>query len=108
MFLSFKLLASAHRNHKPLARPGRRSARLELASARLAHYPQAMPDETNNLVLEHLRAIRGDISEMKLKIDELAGSYAGLLKIAASQGDAIVRLDRRIERIEKRLDLVEA
>ena len=36
------------------------------------------------------------------------GSYAGLLKIAASQGDAIVRLEWRIERIEKHLDLVEA
>jgi len=34
--------------------------------------------------------------------------YAGLLKIAASQGDAILRLDRRVERIEKRLELVEA
>jgi hypothetical protein len=65
-----------------------------------------MTSDVENLVLEHLRAIRGDISEMKLKIDELAGSYAGLLKIAASQGDAM--LDRRIERIEKRLDLVEA
>ncbi len=61
-----------------------------------------------NLVPEHLRAIRTDISEIKLKVDELTGSYAGLLKIAASQGDAIVRLDRRVERIEKRLDLVEA
>jgi hypothetical protein len=69
---------------------------------------RGMANETENLVLEHLRAIRGDISEMKLKIDELAGSYAGLLKIAASQGDAIVRLDRRVERIEKRLGLIEA
>jgi hypothetical protein len=67
-----------------------------------------MANEAENLVLEHLRAIRADISEMKLKVDELAGSYAGLLKIAASQGDAIVRLDRRVERIEKRLELVDA
>ena len=67
-----------------------------------------MADEIDNLVLEHLRAIRSDISEIKLKVDELAGSYSGLLKIAASQGDSILRLDRRIERIEKRLDLVDA
>ncbi len=67
-----------------------------------------MANEIENLVLEHLRAIRADINEIKLKVDELAGSYSGLLKIAASQGDAIVRLDRRVERIEKRLDLVEA
>jgi hypothetical protein len=67
-----------------------------------------MANGMDEFVLEHLRAIRADMSEMKLKIDELAGGYAGLLKIAASQGDAIVRLDRRVERIEKRLDLVEA
>jgi len=36
-----------------------------------------------DLVLEHLRANRADISEIKLKVDELAGSYIGLLKIAA-------------------------
>lgn len=52
--------------------------------------------------------MRADMTEIKLKVDELAGSYAGLLKIAASQGDAILRLDRRVERIEKRLELVEA
>jgi hypothetical protein len=71
-------------------------------------YIGGMADETNNLVLEHLRAIRSDISEMKLKLDELSGCYSGLLKIAASQGDSLLRLDRRVERIEKRLDLVEA
>jgi len=53
-----------------------------------------MANETENLALEHLRAIRTDISEIKLKVDELAGSYAGPLKIAAPQGDAIVRLEQ--------------
>ena len=67
-----------------------------------------MTSDVENLVLEHSRAMRADMTEIKLKVDELAGSYAGLLKIAASQGDAIVRLDRRVERIEKRLELVEA
>jgi hypothetical protein len=67
-----------------------------------------MTSNVENLVLKHSRAMRADMTEIKLKVDELAGSYAGLLKIAASQGDAIVRLDRRVERIEKRLELVEA
>jgi len=67
-----------------------------------------MTSDVENLVLEHSRAMRADMTEIKLKVDELAGSYAGLLKIAVSQGDAIVRLDRRVERIEKRLELVEA
>jgi hypothetical protein len=40
-----------------------------------------MTSDVENLVLEHLRAIRADISEIKLKVDELAGSYIGLLKI---------------------------
>ena len=67
-----------------------------------------MTSDVENLALEHSRAMRADMTEIKLKVDELAGSYAGLLKIAASQGDATVRLDRRVERIEKRLELVEA
>ena len=67
-----------------------------------------MTSDVENLVLEHSRAMRADMTEIKLKVDELAGSYAGLLKIAASRGDAILRLDRRVERIEKRLELVEA
>ena len=45
-----------------------------------------MASDVEDLVLEHLRAIRADISEIKLKVDELAGSYIGLL-------DATVRLD---------------
>ena len=56
-----------------------------------------MTSDVENLALEHWRAMRADMTEIKLKVDELAGSY-----------DAIVRLDRRVERIEKRLELVEA
>ena len=67
-----------------------------------------MTSDVKNLVLEQSQAMRADMTEIKLKVDELAGSSAGLLKIAASQGDATVRLDRRVERIEKRLELVEA
>ena len=70
-------------------------------------HDEAMTSDVENLMLEHLRAIRADISEIKLKVDELAGSYAGLLKIAASQGDATVRLDRRLERVEQGIELVE-
>jgi hypothetical protein len=68
----------------------------------------SIADEINNLALQQPRAIRADISEIRFKVDELARSYARLLKIAASQGDAIVWLNRRVERSEKRLDLVGA
>ena len=76
-----------------------------------------MVTETDSIILaprpeglrfaEHLRAIRGDIADIKLRVDELAGSYAGLLKIASAQGDTAIRLERRVERIEKRLELVD-
>ena len=32
-----------------------------------------LASDVEDLVLEHLRAIRADISEIKLKVDELAG-----------------------------------
>ncbi len=67
-----------------------------------------MANEIDNLVLEHLRAIRTDVAEIKLRLDELAGSQGGLLKIAASQGDSLIRIERRVELIEKRLNLVDA
>ena len=37
-------------------------------------HDEAMTSDVENLMLEHLRAIRADISEIKLKVDELAGA----------------------------------
>jgi len=67
-----------------------------------------MANDQGRLTLEHLKAIRADTGEIKLKLDELTSSQGGLRKIAASKSDSLLRLDRRVEGIERRLELVEA
>ena len=64
--------------------------------------------ETDGVVLEHLRHIRGavdrlsdDMREVKNRLGILENQYASL----SSRPD---RLDGRVERIERRLDLAEA
>jgi septal ring factor EnvC (AmiA/AmiB activator) len=79
----------------------------------------AVTEQTENLVLEMLRAIRGDIGGMKEDIREikhrltsLGASVAGLRRdnaqLYADVADQHSRYDRlaeRVERIERRLDL---
>ena len=64
--------------------------------------------ETDNIVLEHLRHIRGavdglrdDMREVKSRLGILESQYANL-------SNRLDRVDSRIERIERRLDLAEA
>lgn len=67
-----------------------------------------MSEEPPNLVLDLLRAIRGDISEMKEDIREIK-ERLGLLE--QSYSNASRRLDRvsgDIETIKRRLDIVDA
>jgi septal ring factor EnvC (AmiA/AmiB activator) len=80
-----------------------------------------MTDNIENIILEHLRAIRADIGgikedvrEIKQRITSLEAAVAGLRRDNANlYGDVIdqqVRYDRlveRVERIERRLDLAE-
>ena len=63
--------------------------------------------ETESLVLEHLRHIRGavdalrdDMRDVKVRLGTLETQYASL-------SNRIDRLDGRVERIEHRLDLAE-
>jgi hypothetical protein len=68
-----------------------------------------MSEQTDNLVLERLREIRGmlgrvleeDTADIKLRIGMLEAGYA-------SMSQRIDRIDVRLERVERRLDLVEA
>jgi archaellum component FlaC len=62
---------------------------------------------TDNIVLEHLRSIRGtvertsdDIQDVKVRLGNLENQYASI-------SNRLDRLDARVLRIEKRLDLVE-
>ncbi|MGN6156533.1 MAG: hypothetical protein ACTHNL_00395 [Devosia sp.] len=64
--------------------------------------------ETDNIVLEHLRAIRStadriseDMQEVKSRLGILEHQYASL-------STRIDRLDERVFRIEKRLNLADA
>ena len=80
-----------------------------------------MTDNIENLILEHLRAIRADVAETKADVREvkhrltsLEGAVAGLRRDEAHlYGDVVdqhARYDRlveRVERIERRLDLRE-
>jgi predicted nucleic acid-binding Zn-ribbon protein len=64
-----------------------------------------MSDARADLILEHLRAIRSDIGDLKTSMVEvkerlgfLEAQYAGISR----------RIDRIDNRLERRLDLVEA
>ena len=71
--------------------------------------------EAENLVLENLRRIRADIATLGEKIDTVISrtgrveqAVAGLHADFAEQSVRIDRMDKRLERIEQRLVLVEA
>ena len=74
-----------------------------------------MADETPNLVLEQLRAIRTELGEVRQEQREqrirLGGIERGIVNLLSEITEMGLRLDRmhdRIDRIERRLGLVEA
>jgi hypothetical protein len=67
-----------------------------------------MTDATDNIVLEHLRAIRTDIAKLHVKVQEIASTQSAMLQILANHGSRLDRMEGRRETIEKRLGLVEA
>lgn len=78
-----------------------------------------MSDNVENLMLEHLKAIRADISSIKADLKEntsrlgrvelaIAGLRRDMAHYDEGSAEQSLRMDRivdRIERIEKRLDL---
>ena len=64
--------------------------------------------ETENIALEHLRAIRATLERHSDNLLEIKGRLGILEKQYASISTRIDRMDDRVARIEKRLDLVEA
>ena len=79
-----------------------------------------MMDNIENLILEHLRIIRADLStvkddvrEIKTRVTSLEAAVGGLKRDSgdlytevAAQHVRYDRLNDRIEKIERRLDLV--
>ena len=75
---------------------------------------EEMMAEVENLVLDHLRHMRGqldrmesDIGEIKSRLGRLEAGLAQIHVALAEQSLRLDRLDARVTRIEKRLDLVE-
>lgn len=74
-----------------------------------------MTAEVDNLVLEHLRAIRADIADLKREVAgnslqiAMLGQQVGALTTAVYSGKSEFEdIKRRVERIERRLDLADA
>jgi hypothetical protein len=74
-----------------------------------------MADETASLILEHLRVIRAkqddmaaDLGELKRGMGQLEEQSAHLFGQHAIPSNRVDRIDARLERIERRLDLVDA
>jgi prefoldin subunit 5 len=73
-----------------------------------------MTDQPESLVLEHLRAIRTDMNDLKNSVRDIRArlasieSYIATLHADSTRGAmSIDDLQRRIERIETRLDIRE-
>jgi septation ring formation regulator EzrA len=74
-----------------------------------------MNETVENLVLEHLRHIRGrvdqivdDLGTIKLRLSSLESQVAGLHADNAIAHQRMDRMDARLERIERRLELRES
>ena len=81
-----------------------------------------MSDNVENLILEHLRGMRGsqervehELREIKNRITSLESGVAGIRRDSAHDNDKIVQqqigldqLAERLERIEKRLEIADA
>lgn len=75
---------------------------------------QTMTEQGENLILEHLRHIRGrvdqlaeDLDTIKLRLTSLETQVAGLHGDNAIAHQRMDRIEARLDRIERRLDLHE-
>jgi archaellum component FlaC len=74
----------------------------------------AMTNDVENLVLEHLRAIRGTLSDhgdrlnrIELRLSAIEQTLGSLYALSGSDRETVNALTRRVERIEQRLQLSE-
>jgi archaellum component FlaC len=67
-----------------------------------------MAEEPFDFMREYLRRMDEKLDRVLIRMDELSSNISGLLQIAAAQSSHFNRLDQRVERIEKRLNLVDA
>ncbi|HEX3954651.1 MAG TPA: hypothetical protein VHW90_13820 [Stellaceae bacterium] len=67
-----------------------------------------MSDGRADLILEHLRAVRSDIADLKTSVIEVKERLGLIEAQYASVSQRVDRIDGRLARIERRLDLVDA
>jgi hypothetical protein len=67
-----------------------------------------MAQEADNLVLEHLRYIRGAVDGLREDMHEVKTRLGLIEETCASLSRRLDRLDERVDRIERRLDLTAA
>ena len=74
-----------------------------------------MTENVENLVLEHLKHIRGkldvltlDMADIKSRVSSLEETQGQVLSMLGGLGKRMDRFDDRFSRIEKRLDLEHA
>jgi hypothetical protein len=67
-----------------------------------------MSENTPNLVLEHLRAIRTELHEIREEQLEQRGRLGSIERGISHMTREIAEMGLRLDRIERRLDLVEA
>jgi hypothetical protein len=66
-----------------------------------------MAENTKNLVIEHLRAIRGDLAEFKADMIEIKTRIGHMEGLYANLSARVDRLAGDIQHTKRRLDLVE-
>jgi hypothetical protein len=74
-----------------------------------------MTDNIDSLVLEHLRAIRGTLTDhgerlgrIELRLSAMEQTLGSLYALCGSDRETLSSLMRRVERIEQRLDLADS
>ena len=73
-----------------------------------------MNEKVENLILEHMRAMRGDMGKMSERLDVISAEIliirqhmAGLLGSQTLHDHELATVKARLDRIEKRLELVD-
>lgn len=71
-----------------------------------------MPDEVSNLILEHLRHIRGKVDRVEdniglltVRVGAIEKILSGSYQVEVLQNVELDRLKARVDRIERRLEL---
>ena len=64
-----------------------------------------MNETVENLILEQLRAIRADMSDVKDRLETVEAKMDGMTVILVNFGKNIHDLDERVERIEEKLGI---